>query len=131
MSVSMNRVFLAGNLTRDPEMRFTSSGVPVANLRLAVNRRFTTKEGEKKEEVVFVTVVVWGNQAQNCQEYLKKGSAILVEGRLNYRAWETQEKEKRSTLEVTAERVNFMGRRSEGGEGGASTDDENEFQPNE
>lgn len=127
MSMSMNRVFLAGNLTRDPETRFTSSGVAVTNLGLAVNRRYTTKEGEKKEDTVFVTVVAWGKQAENCQEYLRKGSPVMVEGRLSYRTWETPEKEKRSALEVTADRVNFLGRRSE--EGGVVSDDENEFQP--
>ena len=113
MSVNINRVMLAGNLTRDPEMRFTPSGTAVSNLGLAVNREYTTKEGERKKEVSFIRIVVWGKQAQSCQEYLKKGSAILVEGRLQSRSWETTEKEKRSTLEVTAERVHFLTRRTE------------------
>ena len=110
MSVNVNRVILAGNLTRDPEMRFIPSGTAVTNLGLAVNRQYTTKEGEKKEEVAFIRVVVWGKQAQSCQEYLKKGSPVLVEGRLQSRSWETAEKEKRNTLEVIAERVHFLTR---------------------
>ena len=113
MSVNINRVMLAGNLTRDPEMRFTPSGTAVANLGLAVNREYTTKEGEKKKEVAFIRIVTWGKQAQSCQEHLKKGSSILVEGRLQSRSWETAEKEKRNTLEVTAERVHFLTRRTE------------------
>ena len=113
MSVNMNRVMLAGNLTRDPEMRFTPSGTAVTNLGLAVNREYTTKEGERKKEVAFIRIVVWGKQAQSCQEYLKKGSSVLVEGRLQSRSWETAEKEKRNTLEVTAERVHFLTRRNE------------------
>ena len=113
MSVNINRVMLAGNLTRDPEMRFTPSGTAVTNLGLAVNREYTTKEGEKKKEVAFIRIVTWGKQAQSCQEHLKKGSSILVEGRLQSRSWETAEKEKRNTLEVTAERVHFLTRRTE------------------
>ena len=113
MSVNINRVILAGNLTRDQVMRFTPSGTAVTNMGLAVNREYTTKEGEKKKEVAFIGIVVWGKQAQLCQEYLKKGSSILVEGRLQSRSWETAEKEKRNTLEVTAERVHFLTRRTE------------------
>jgi len=113
MSVNINRVMLAGNLTRDPEMRFTPSGTAVTNLGLAVNREYTTKEGERKKEVAFIRIVTWGKQAQSCQEHLKKGSSILVEGRLQSRSWETAEKEKRNTLEVTAERVHFLTRRTE------------------
>ncbi|MCX5641847.1 MAG: single-stranded DNA-binding protein [Candidatus Omnitrophica bacterium] len=108
--MNINRVMLAGNLTRDPEMRFTPSGTAVANLGLAVNREYTTKEGERKKEVSFIRIVTWGKQAQSCQEHLKKGSSILVEGRLQSRSWETAEKEKRNTLEVTAERVHFLTR---------------------
>ena len=114
MAVNLNRVLLAGNLTRDPEMRFTSAGTAVTNLRLAVNTQYSTKEGERKKEVTFVTVVAWSKQAQACQEYLKKGSPVLVEGRLQSRNWETSEKEKRSTMEVVAERVHFLSRREEG-----------------
>lgn len=107
---NLNKVFLLGNLTRDPELRYTPSGIPVANLGLAISRIFTTKEGERKEEVCYVTVVVWGKQAEICGEYLSKGRSILVEGRLQYRTWENQEGQKRSTLEVRADRIQFLDR---------------------
>src|SRR5438309_2560600 len=79
---SLNKVFLIGNLTRPPELRYTPSGTAVADLRLAVNRNYTTQGGEKREETSFITVVVWGKQAETCGEYLDKGSPILVDGRL-------------------------------------------------
>jgi single-strand DNA-binding protein len=107
---SLNKVFLIGNLTRPPELRYTPSGTAVADLRLAVNRNYTTQGGEKREEVSFLTVVVWGKQAETCGEYLDKGSPILVEGRLQTRDWETKDGQKRSVVEVVAERVQFMGR---------------------
>lgn len=105
----LNRVFLMGNLTRDPEVRYIPSGAAVASFGLAVNRTYTTQSGEKKDEVCFVNVVVWGKQAESCGQYLNKGSLVLVEGRLAYRAWE-QEGQKRSTLEVRADRVQFLGK---------------------
>ena len=113
---SLNKVFLLGNLTRMPELRYTPSGTAVADLRLAVNRNYTTQTGEKRDETCFLTVVVWGKQAESCREYLDKGSPILVEGRLQTRDWETKEGQKRSVTEVVAERVQFMGR----GKGGAA-----------
>ncbi len=122
MAVNLNRVFLAGNLTRDPdELRFTPSGTPVTSFGLAVNRYYLSKEGERKEDVAFVNIVAWDKQAQTCKEYLTKGSPVLVEGRLQYRAWETQENEKRSTLEVRADRIHFLSRRGEGGKIGQDT----------
>jgi len=107
---SLNKVFLIGNLTRPPELRYTPSGTAVADLRLAVNRNYTTQGGEKREETCFLTVVVWGKQAETCGEYLDKGSPILVEGRLQARDWETKDGQKRTVIEVVAERVQFMGR---------------------
>jgi single-strand DNA-binding protein len=107
---SLNRVFLIGNLTRPPELRYTPSGTAVSDLRLAVNRSFTTQGGDKRDETCFLTVVVWGKQAEACGEYLDKGSPILVEGRLQTRDWETKDGQKRSVVEVVAERVQFMGR---------------------
>ncbi|MFH1857391.1 MAG: single-stranded DNA-binding protein [Candidatus Omnitrophota bacterium] len=106
---SLNKVILMGNLTRDPELRYVPSGTAVAGFGLAVNRTYTTQAGEKKDEVCFVNVVVWGKQAENCSRYLNKGSLVLVEGRLTYRAWE-QGGQKRNTLEVRADRVQFLGR---------------------
>jgi single-strand DNA-binding protein len=107
---SLNKVFLIGNLTRPPELRYTPSGTAVADLRLAVNRNYTTQGGDRREETSFFTVVVWGKQAETCGEYLDKGSPILVEGRLQTREWEGKDGQKRTVVEVVAERVQFMGR---------------------
>ncbi len=107
---SLNKVFLIGNLTRAPELRYTPSGMAVADMRLAVNRSYTTQSGEKRDETCFLTVIVWGKQAESCSQYLDKGSPIMVEGRLQTRDWETKEGQKRSVVEVVAERVQFLGR---------------------
>ncbi len=117
--VSLNRVLLIGNLTKDPELRYTPSGTPVANLRLAVNSSFKSQSGERKEETCFVTVVVWSKQAEVCNQYLKKGRLIFIEGRLIYRSWE-QEGKPRSTMEVRADRVQFLGQPGAGGPRGES-----------
>jgi len=85
---NFNKVLLMGNLTKDPELRYTPQGTAVANLRLAVNRKFHTKTQELKEEVCFVTCVVWNKQAETCNQYLHKGSPIFIEGRLQSRSWE-------------------------------------------
>lgn len=105
---SLNKVFLIGNLTRDPELRYTPNGTAVVNFGMAINRRFTSPVGEKKEETCFVRVVVFGKQAESCNQYLTKGRLVFVEGRLHYRSWEV-EGEKRSILDVIAERVQFLG----------------------
>lgn len=114
---SFNRVILLGNLTRDPEVRYTPSGTPVATLGLAVNER--VKQGDAwKDDPCFIDVSVFGKQAEACGEYLNKGSPLLVEGRLRYRTWQSQEGQKRSKHEVVAFRVQFLpkaGRTSEGG----------------
>ncbi|MBI3331005.1 MAG: single-stranded DNA-binding protein [Candidatus Omnitrophica bacterium] len=112
---SLNRVLLIGNLTKDPELRYTPSGTAVANLRLAVNSTFKDQSGQRKEETCFVTIVVWARQAEICNQYLKKGRSIFVEGRLMYRSWEAEGKT-RSTMEVRADRVQFLG--GPGGPGG-------------
>lgn len=106
---NFNKVFLMGNLTRDPEQRFTAGGSSVTNLGLAVNRKY--KQGEEwKDETCFVDITVWGKQGENCAEYLSKGKPVFVEGRLNYRAWETEDGQKRSKLEVVASNVQFLNR---------------------
>lgn len=110
---NFNKVILLGNLTRDPDMRYTPSGSPVCNFDLAVNRSYTTQSGEKKDEVCFITIVVWGKQAESCGEYLRKGRSALVEGHLQQRSWETPDGQKRSKYEVVAERVQFIGDRRE------------------
>lgn len=106
---SYNKVLLMGNLTKDPELRYTPQGTAVANLRLAVNRKYRTKDQELKEEVCFITAVVWSKQAETCNQYLHKGSSVFVEGRLQSRSWEDNAGAKRSVIEVRAERVQFMG----------------------
>jgi len=99
-----------GNLTRDPELRYTSGGTAVADLNIAISQKFLSKTGERKEDVVFVRVTVWSKQAEACGEYLFKGSTIFVEGRLQLDTWESKEGERRSRLRVVAQRVQFMGR---------------------
>ena len=118
--ISLNRVLLIGNLTKDPELRYTPSGTPVVNLRLAVNSMFKDQAGQRKEETCFVTVVVWSRQAELCNQYLKKGRAVFIEGRLIYRSWEAEGKT-RSTMEVRADRVQFLGPPS-GAPGGGPRD---------
>lgn len=114
----LNRVILAGNLTRDPELRYTPSAIAVTDLGLAVSDVYRNREGEQVEQTCFVDIVVWGRQAEACGEYLKKGSPALVEGRLQFDQWESAQGEKRSKLRVRAERVQFLGapRRAEFGD---------------
>jgi single-strand DNA-binding protein len=105
---SLNRVLLIGNLTRDPELRYIPSGSAVATFTLAVNRVYNTQSGEKKEQTSFLRIVVWGRRAEVCGEYLSKGSPVFVEGRLQSREWESQDGQKRSTVEVVADNVQFL-----------------------
>lgn len=112
--VSLNKVFLIGNLTRDPELRYTQSGTPVCDFGIAVNRFFTTSEGEKRQDVCFVEITVWGRTAETCGEYLSKGRLVFIEGRLEMDTWETPEGHKRSKLRVRADRVQFLSRPGEG-----------------
>lgn len=116
---SLNKVLLIGNLTRPPELRYTPSGQAVADLRLAVNHDYTTQSGERRQEPCFLTVIVWGKQAESCGEYLDKGSEIFVEGRIQIRDWEGKDGQKRTTTEVVAQRVQFMSRTKGGGGGRA------------
>jgi len=107
---NLNKVFLIGNLTRAVELRYAPSGTAVGSFGLATNRNFTSQSGEKKQETCFVRVVVWGKQAETCNQYLAKGSSVFVEGRLIYRTWDSKEGQKKSTLEIRADRVQFLGR---------------------
>lgn len=116
---SLNKVFIMGNLTRDPELRYVPSGTAVASFTVAVNRVYTSQAGEKKEEVSFIRVVVWGRRAEVCGEYLSKGSPVFVEGRLQSRSWEAQDGQKRNTIEVIADNVQFL--RGGTGEKGSGT----------
>jgi len=113
---SLNRVFLMGNLTRDPELRYTPSGTPVCEFGLAVNRTYTTSAGEKRDETCFVDVTMWGRRGVVISEYFTKGRPIFVEGRLKYDSWETADG-RRSKLSVTAQNFEFIGGRGGGREG--------------
>ncbi len=104
----LNKVMLIGNLTRDPEVRYTPKGSAVADIGLATNRTWRTETGEEKEEVCYVNVVVWGKQAEAAGKYLKKGRPVFVEGRLQFESWE-KNGEKRTTLKVHCERLQFLG----------------------
>ena len=112
--VSFNKVILAGNLTREPELRFTQSGTPVCGFGLAVNRVFS-----KNEEVDFFNVSAWRELGERVANYTKKGDPILVEGKLQYRTWEAQDGTKRSAVDVVADNIQFLSRAGDGGEGQA------------
>jgi len=115
MAVAYNRVILAGNLTRDPEIRYLPSGLPVVNFSIAVNSRYR-QNNELKEEVSFFDIVVFGKTGENCAEYLSKGRSVLVEGRLRQRRWES-EGTRRSKIEVVAGIVQFLGGGGKGAPG--------------
>ena len=117
---SLNKVFLIGNLVYDPELRRIPAGTPVVTLRVAVNETFTKKSGESGERSVFLDVDVWDRAAENCHKYLRKGSPVFVEGRLQMDTWEDREtNQKRSRLKVRADRVQFLS--GPGGSGGGSS----------
>src|SRR5450432_2425368 len=118
---SFNKVILVGNLTRDPELRYTPKGLAIAKIGLAVNRNWTSESGEKKEEVTFVDVDIFGRTAENVAQYMRKGRPILVEGRLKLDQWDDKQTgQKRSKLGVVAETVQFLGSAPGAGEGGSS-----------
>jgi single-strand DNA-binding protein len=118
---SFNRVILMGNMTRDPELRYTPGGTAVSEIGLAVNDRRKSQTGEWIEETTFVDVTLWGRTAEIANEYLSKGSPVLIEGRLKLDTWEKEGK-KNSKLRVVAERLQMLGQRGEGGRptGGAA-----------
>lgn len=120
MAISVNTVILAGNLTRDPEVRYLPSGQAVADLGLAVNER-VQRNGEWTEVASFIDVTVWGKTAENCGKYLRKGRPVLVEGRLRMESWETKEGEKRSKLKVVAGSVQFLDSGRRDGDGDSSS----------
>ncbi len=106
---SLNKVLVIGNLTKDPELRYTPSGIAVTSLRLAINRKYKDKSGENKEEVCYITVTAWDRQAEVCNQYLKKGRPVFVEGRLQSRSWEGTDGQKKTAIDIRAERVQFLG----------------------
>lgn len=124
---SVNKVFLIGNLTRDPVLRYTTNGSAVTDLGIATNRTYMTKDGEKREEVTFIDVTVWNRQAETCCQYLKKGQPVHVEGFLKMDSWDDKATgEKRSKLKVEADRVQFLGSRRDEPGGGMPSHDEDD-----
>lgn len=135
---NFNKVFLMGNLTRDPELRYTPSGTPVCEFGLATNRTYTTRDGEQREEACFVDVTMWNRRGVVVSEYLTKGDPIFVEGRLKFDTWESSDGSRRSKLRVVAENFEFIGRgggspqgagtssggRRQGGGGGSRSQDQ-------
>ena len=115
---SFNQVILLGNLTRDIELRHTPSNQTVANIGLAVNRTFQTKDGERREETTFVDCESWGRQAEVMAQYLSKGRPVLIQGRLKLDSWQDKDGGNRSKLKVVVENFQFVGGREGGGNGG-------------
>jgi len=115
---SLNKVMIIGNLTRDPEIKYTPKGTAIADIGLAVNRNYTTESGEKREEVTFIDVTLWGRTAEIVGEYCKKGRPLFVEGRLQLDQWDDKQTgQKRSKLKVVGDNIQLLGGR-EGGPGG-------------
>ena len=113
---SVNKVIVLGNLGRDPELRHTPAGKAVCTLRVATNESWTDQSGERQERTEWHQIVVWGRSAENCNQYLKKGRSVFVEGRLQTRKWQDKEGQERYTTEIVAERMQMLGSRAGGGE---------------
>ncbi len=128
--MNLNKAFILGNLTRDPELRQTPSGQAVCSFGVATNRKFTDKMGQKQEQVEFHNVVAWGRQAEIINQYLHKGSSILVEGHLQTRSWQDQQGAKHWKTDVIAERIQ-LGPKGSGGGGGGNSADEEENAPSQ
>ena len=108
MAANLNKTMLIGNLTRDVELKYTTSGAAVANFGLAVNRTYTNSDGEKVDDVCFVDVVAWNKLAEICGDYLSKGRPVFIEGRLQMDNWEDADGKKRSKLKVVAQNIQFL-----------------------
>ena len=127
---SFNKVILLGNLTRDPEVRYTPKGTAVTELGMAVNRVYSAENGEKREETTFVDVTLWGRTAEIAGEYLKKGRPVFIEGRLQLDTWDDKQSgQKRSKLKVVGEGLQLIGGRPGGGGGGGGGDEESSGAP--
>lgn len=113
----VNKVILVGNLGSDPQVRYTPGGQAVANFNIATSERFNNKAGEKEERTEWHRIVAWGKLAEICQQYLKKGKQVYIEGRLQTRQWEDQQGQKRQTTEIVAQTMQMLGRAGEGGGG--------------
>src|SRR3954447_4287927 len=120
-ATNINRVVLTGNLTRDPELRNTPSGTPVCSLRIACNTRRKDSSGEWVDKPNYFDVTVWGAQGENCATYLSKGRPVAVDGRLEWREWEDKDGNKRQSVDIIADSVQFLGSRDDGGNGSRCT----------
>lgn len=118
---NLNKVMLIGNLTRDPEVRYTPKGTAVADIGLAINRYFQNDNGERQEETTFVDVTLWGKQAELAQQYLGKGRPVYIEGRLQLDTWQDKDGQKRNKLKIVCENMQFLGSRDGGGGGGGGS----------
>ncbi|MDB6071529.1 MAG: ssb [Verrucomicrobiales bacterium] len=122
---SLNKVMIIGNLTRDPEVKYTPKGMAIAEISLAVNRNYSTADGERREEVTYLEVTFWGKQAEVLGQWMKKGRPLYVEGRLRLDSWEDKESgKKQSRLRITGEEFQFLGTKNDGGGGGGGQYDE-------
>jgi single-strand DNA-binding protein len=126
MARHLNDVKLLGNLTRDPELRYTPSNTAVCELGLAVNRSYQDNDGEWQDDTTFVDITVWGNNGENAEEYLSKGSKVFIDGRLNFESWES-DGERQSKLSVTADNVIFLDSNSSNGDAENAEDILNDF----
>ncbi len=108
MAVNLNKVLLIGNLTRDPELRYTPQGSAVTTIRIAVNRNYKDRTGEAKRDTCFINVIAWSNLAEVCNQYLQKGSSVFIEGNLQSRSWQDNQGKNRYVIEVRADRVQFL-----------------------
>ena len=121
---SLNKVIIIGNLGRDPEVKYLPSGQAVANFTVATNERWQGKDGKPQERTEWHRIVVYGKQAENCGEYLSKGRSVCVEGRLQTREWDDKNGQKRTTTEIVANRVVFLGSKGEAAAGGDAPEEE-------
>ncbi len=119
-ATNINRVVLTGNLTRDPELRSLQTGTSVCSLRIATNSRRRDASGEWVDKPNYFSVTVWGAQGENCARFLSKGRPVCIDGRLDWREWQSQDGQKRESVEIVAESVQFLGGRDDGGQGGGS-----------
>ena len=117
-ATNINRVVLTGNLTRDPELRSTSSGTAVCSLRIASNTRRKGPSGDWEDKPNFFDVTVWGAQGENCARFLSRGRPVAIDGRLEWREWQDKEGNNRQSVEIVADNIQFLGGREEGGMGG-------------
>ena len=117
---NFNKVMLMGNLTKDPDLKYTPSGAAVCEFGLAVNRSFKGKDGSQRDETCFVDIKAWGRQAEVLNQYMSKGRPIFIEGRLEQSRWETKDGQKRSKIRVVVEQFQFLGSRSDEKGGGRS-----------